>query len=199
MPECLARQRTWPLFFVMIYGPPAVGKLTVASALAAQTGFRVFDNHATINAVTPVFEFGSAPYERIVNDLRLAMFREAAAEEVSLIFTVVYAQPVDDELFGRYLAPFDGPDHVVAAVRLHADPATIRERVGLADRRARHKISDPVNWDEIVSQYQLDGAIPHVPSLAIDTTTTAPEPAATTIIEHFNLPRRGSVPATGNH
>jgi len=32
---------------VFIYGPPAVGKLTVANALAKVTGFKVFHNHLT--------------------------------------------------------------------------------------------------------------------------------------------------------
>ena len=41
----------------MLYGPPAVGKLSVAQALAARTGFRVLHNHLLINLASALFEF----------------------------------------------------------------------------------------------------------------------------------------------
>ena len=47
---------------IFIYGSPAVGKLTVAQEIAEQTDFKVFHNHLTIDAVTPVFEFGTVPF-----------------------------------------------------------------------------------------------------------------------------------------
>ena len=48
---------------VYIYGPPASGKLTVATRLSALTGMPLFHNHLTVNAVTPVFAFGSPPFK----------------------------------------------------------------------------------------------------------------------------------------
>jgi hypothetical protein len=39
-----------------LYGPPAVGKLTVATPLAEVTGHRLFHNHLSVNAVRPIFE-----------------------------------------------------------------------------------------------------------------------------------------------
>jgi shikimate kinase len=38
---------TMPIVF--IYGPPAAGKLTVAKELSAVTGYKLFDNHVTID------------------------------------------------------------------------------------------------------------------------------------------------------
>lgn len=46
---------------VFLYGPPGVGKLTVARDLAGLTNFKVFHNHLTISLALSVFPFGSAP------------------------------------------------------------------------------------------------------------------------------------------
>ena len=47
---------------VFVYGPPAVGKLTVASLLAERTGFKLSHNHAIIDAVVPLFDYGTGPF-----------------------------------------------------------------------------------------------------------------------------------------
>lgn len=47
---------------LFLYGPPAVGKFTVAKEWAALTGFKFLHNHLTIDLVTSVFEPRSDPY-----------------------------------------------------------------------------------------------------------------------------------------
>ena len=47
---------------LFIYGPAAVGKLTVGRELAKLTGFRHFHNHLTVDAVMAVFDFGSESF-----------------------------------------------------------------------------------------------------------------------------------------
>jgi hypothetical protein len=63
---------------VFLYGPPGVGKLTVSKALAELTGFKVFHNHLTIDAVVPVFDFGTPPCGRLLRVMRAAVLAEAA-------------------------------------------------------------------------------------------------------------------------
>ena len=40
---------------IFIYGPPAAGKLTVATEIAALTGYKVFHNHLSIDCIEPIF------------------------------------------------------------------------------------------------------------------------------------------------
>jgi replication-associated recombination protein RarA len=42
---------------LFLYGPPAVGKLTVAREVSALTGYRLFHNHLTVNLTLAVFDF----------------------------------------------------------------------------------------------------------------------------------------------
>jgi hypothetical protein len=62
---------------VVIYGPPASGKLTVAQELSAITGYKLFHNHLTVNAVAALFEFGSAEFMRLLRHIPLALLSEA--------------------------------------------------------------------------------------------------------------------------
>jgi hypothetical protein len=64
---------------VMVYGPPAAGKLTVASALADAAGYRLLDNHLTDDLALRLFERGTQPHAQLVTTLRLTLFRAAAA------------------------------------------------------------------------------------------------------------------------
>ena len=56
---------------VFIYGPPGVGKFTVATELAELTGYKLFHNHQSIDAVRAVFTFGDQPFPRLVHRIRL--------------------------------------------------------------------------------------------------------------------------------
>ena len=56
---------------VYLYGPPAAGKLTIAEKLRDLTGFRLFHNHLTVNAVREVFEFRSPPFVEVLHRIRL--------------------------------------------------------------------------------------------------------------------------------
>src|SRR5688500_2466955 len=84
--------------FVVIFGPPAVGKMTVGHELAKITGLKLFHNHMTIDLVLNFFEFGEAPFFRLVSEFRRRVFEEVAASELpGLIFTFVWALDLKSE------------------------------------------------------------------------------------------------------
>ena len=82
---------------IFIYGPPAAGKLTVANEIAKRTGFKVFHNHLSIDAIEPIFEFGTESFFKLVSTIRSETVAEAARQNVSLIYTFCYAKGSDDE------------------------------------------------------------------------------------------------------
>src|SRR4051794_37159286 len=86
---------------LFLYGPPAVGKLTVANEIAQRTGFKVFHNHLTIDAILPVFEFGTVSFGKLVSLIRAETIAEAARENVDLIYTFCYAKDLDDSHIRR--------------------------------------------------------------------------------------------------
>ncbi|HEY8724429.1 MAG TPA: hypothetical protein VIL92_11305, partial [Gaiellaceae bacterium] len=76
---------------LFLYGPPAVGKLTVAKAIADRIPFKILHNHVTIDAVTEVLPFGSDTFWRVVGRFRRDMVAAAAEERIDLIYTYWFA------------------------------------------------------------------------------------------------------------
>ena len=87
---------------VIIFGPPAVGKMTVGLELERLTGFRLFHNHMSVDPIVRLFPFNSPAYVRLIGEFRQRVFEEfAASDEAGLIFTFVWA--LDDEQDRRFV------------------------------------------------------------------------------------------------
>ena len=84
--------------FIVIFGPPAVGKMSVGQELAKLTGFKLFHNHMTIELVLNFFPFGDPRFHKLVSEFRRRVFEEVAASELpGLIFTYVWAFNLESE------------------------------------------------------------------------------------------------------
>jgi hypothetical protein len=84
--------------FVVIFGPPAVGKMTVGYELAKLTGLKLFHNHMTIELVLNFFPFGDDRFDRLVSEFRRRVFEEVADSDLpGLIFTFVWALDLESE------------------------------------------------------------------------------------------------------
>lgn len=167
---------------VYLYGPPAVGKLTVASELSAATGFRLFHNHLTVDAIKAVFDFASAPFTEVIHRVRLDVFETAARSSVDVIFTnnSVWGVPNGRALFvafaeeARRRVDVAGGD--VAFVQLTAPATVLEKRVGADSRRKRRKLIDAGRLRDLLEK--LDPAPLHSDDLVIDTSILSPRAAA---------------------
>ncbi len=73
---------------VLIFGPQAVGKMTVGQELAKITGLKLFHNHMTIDLVSNFFSYNSLEGRYLVNTYRMEMFETVARSNLEgLIFT----------------------------------------------------------------------------------------------------------------
>jgi hypothetical protein len=109
---------------VVIFGPPAVGKMTVAYALAEQTGMKVFHNHMTIDLVLEFFPFGHPKFNKLVGEFRRRILEEVASSDLpGLIFTYVWAldQPSDKKEIDTYGEIFKRVGAEIYFVELEAD------------------------------------------------------------------------------
>jgi hypothetical protein len=77
---------------VIIFGPQAVGKMTVGHELEKITELKLFHNHMTIELVNPFFSYGTKTGKRLVELFRREIFKEVAKSDMEgLIFTFIWA------------------------------------------------------------------------------------------------------------
>lgn len=179
---------------VYLYGPPASGKLTVAGRLAEQSGYRLFHNHLTVNAIRPVLDFGSEPFAEVLHRLRLDVFAAAARAGIDVIFTNNSAWAGHDGrarfavFAGRAKRVTEEGGGKVCFVRITAPLAVLTGRVAAESRRAHGKLLDPARLREVVAS--LDERSLYPDDLVIDTSVASPGEAARVILQALRLPAR---------
>jgi hypothetical protein len=187
---------------VFLYGPPGVGKLTVAREVVRLTGFKLFHNHLTVDLVGAVFPRSSPRFGPLITRFRREMFGEAAREGVDLVFTYVYVHPDDEPDVRGLIEPVLALGGTVHFVQLTCARDVLLGRVAEESRRAFGKLADPAVVDHMLDTRDFFAAVPFAASLRIDTTALSPADAAARIAAHYGLPAtarggRGMSPAGG--
>lgn len=172
---------------IIIYGPPAVGKLTVAEELSKVTGIKVFHNHMTFDLGEELFEAFSPGFLKVVDGTRMLVFEAAAQHGLDLIFTFVYAPPGDVAYIARIREIVTGQGGEVHLVRLYAPESVLEERVAMADRQRFRKLKSVETLRDLLRKYRLFEEAPGSNSLSLDTSALAPSETARKIAEHFRL------------
>ncbi len=173
---------------VFIYGPLATGKLSVATELAARTGYTLFHNHHSIEFVKEVFPRGTPSFGRVVETIRLLVIEEAARTDLpGMIFTFVYAHPHDMPFVERVIDAVEQHGGTVQFVQLLCDPAVLATRVANESRTAHGKITSPDMLHDLLREYDLFTPMPDRYSLQIDSAQAAPHEAAQRIAAHYAL------------
>ena len=184
---------------VILFGPPAVGKMAVGMELERITGMRLFHNHVTIDPVLRFFEFGTPAFSRLVGEFRTRIFEEVAASDLSgLIFTFVWAlEDARDRAFVDrtceiFRARGAGVHFVELAASLDERLRRNETELRLAEKRPKRDLEHSrANLLEIEQNHRLntDGDFFYPEQwLRIDNTHLPPDAVARQIADAFGLP-----------
>jgi hypothetical protein len=127
---------------VLLFGPQAVGKMTVGQELEKITDLKLFHNHMTIELLQPFFGFTSEMW-RLSNLMREEIFEAySKSNNYGMIFTFVWSfnQQEDWKRVERVSRIFESKGGEVYFVELEAD---FRERLvrNKTANRLEHKPS----------------------------------------------------------
>lgn len=182
---------------VLIFGPQAVGKMTVGQELQKITELKLFHNHMTIELLAPLFGFSSEMW-KLSTKFRKEIFKTAVQSDMNgLIFTFVWGFDLESDW--NYVAEvcgiFESNGGTVYFVELEA---SLEERIerNKSPHRLEHKPTKRnVEWSEkeLKQTFEIhrlnsnDGEIQKEHYIKINNTNLSAEEVAQIIKDNFNL------------
>ena len=181
---------------VFIFGPQAVGKMTIGEKLAGKIGVPLLFNHMTLDILTPFLGWSKDTF-RISQLIRCEVLEAIAKNPLSngiiMTFGFYFDDQSDWDIFHRYCEIFEGHGIDVHLVELTAN---LEER--LVRNKTEHRLKKkPSKRDiefsdaELLTSYNKHrltsnpGEIDHPNYLKLDVTNLSVDMAVTEIINRF--------------
>ena len=169
---------------IILYGPPASGKLTIAKELSKETGFRLLHNHLIADFGNAFFEFGTDEYVEFATRLRtMAIDAALKADIPGLIMTFAFGLETkegkrDEAVLKTISQRVKRHGGDTTFVRLTCDESILLQRVGSESRKQFHKLSKASILKKLLHAHELQKPISFAESLTIDTTRVSAKDTA---------------------
>ncbi len=182
---------------IVVCGPQAVGKMTVAESLRDKLKYNMMMNHDSIEVSDKIFGFGTPAQKAFNAVFRKEAFELAVKHNVDLIFTYVCAFEMKEER--DYLTSlsklFEDAGGTFYFVELSADLTTRLERNVTPHRMERKASKRDVEWSKSnllkdAERHKLNsdpGEIWFEHHIKIDNTNLEPDEVADKVIAAFGL------------
>lgn len=182
---------------IVICGPQAVGKMTVAESLRDKLRYNMMMNHDSIEVSDRIFGFATPAQKEFNAFFREKAFELAVKHDVDLIFTCVCAfdVPEEREHLTRLAEMFESAGGGFYFVELSADLETRLERNETPHRLERKPSKRDVAWSRAnllkdAGRHRLnseEGEVWFTHHLKIDNTHLTADEAADIVIRTFGL------------
>jgi hypothetical protein len=141
------------LKLVVIFGPAAVGKMTVGHELEKITDLKLFHNHMLIEPIYNFFGYGDKKLFSLVGEFRNRLFEEFGKSNLpGIIFTYVWAldEEEDHTEILKYIKSMNVKREDVLFVELEADQTIRIERnkseFRLREKKSKNNIAESENF-----------------------------------------------------
>lgn len=165
---------------IFLYGPPAVGKLTIGKELEKKLGYKLLYNHMIINIVDNLFSFHNSSRRKLTREFGLRILEEAIENDLDLIITAGTAGSTTlFDYFTQLIKLVESKGGQVYMVHLTADAQSLLHRVEDEFRKQHGKNFGKKEMREMLEKYDnLFDKHPAKEHLTIDTSQFSPEQAA---------------------
>lgn len=171
---------------LLIYGPPAAGKLTVASKLADKSDFIVLHNHKTIDLYKEVMDFGTDEFWEKVSDLRFELVELAAKNNKNIIMTLCY-EPGDEHYIEKLKNIVKEYSSQIYYARLVCAADELKKRVTQESRKSHGKIKTVEEIEKSLKNHDYSQTINEPNSIVIDNNNVSADEVANKIIGDFKF------------
>lgn len=179
---------------VFIYGPIAVGKLTIAKILSKKLGYRLTHNHHINDFVVEVFDRDSYVAHAMKDQLRYMLIENMAKAGMSFIVTHAYSHNFVSKAGlsdPKYLKTIEKKLTKLGIkfcpVHLKANKVELLNRVNKVSRKEFKKLTNKKIMEQQLSKFDWKTSPELKNNLIIDNTNISPQKVANIIIKHFKL------------
>lgn len=173
---------------ILLYGPPAVGKLTIAKEISKETGISVFHNHMMLNPLSEIFGLNNPTRAKLEYEFRLRIVEEAIAADKDLIMTGVIVMRNYRAFYEKVLELVEKSKGKVYMVQLTATESILKKRVIGKDRKEKGKIHTQKEWLSFAKRYpEMFEKANYEKQLTFETSDLTAYKIAKEIIDHFKL------------
>jgi len=177
---------------VLIYGPPAVGKLTVSKELSKITNFMILHNHLSIDPLKALVgdPHGSKhelEFWRTNMSIKFEMIKLASITNNNLIYTFCYAHGQSNTSHNRFMRFVEKLNIKPLFVRLDCSDNSLISRVVSPSRKMYHKLKNKAELKKSLKKYDYRADIPKSNTFFVDNTHLTPKKVALMIKKHYKL------------
>ena len=182
---------------IVVSGPQAVGKMTVAEKIKERLGYSLMVNHDSIELSDKIFGFATPAQKELNKIIRKGAFETAIKFDADMIFTFVTAFDSQDDIdyLNGLRSMFESTGGQFYFVELEADVKTRLER-NVTPHRLESKFSkndverSQRDLLETMEKYRLnsnngESICPN--HLKINNTNLEPDEVANQVVEYFKL------------
>lgn len=182
---------------IVVSGPQAVGKMTIAEKIKERLGYSLMVNHDSIEVSDKIFGMGTPAQKELNKLIRKGAFDTAIQYDIDMIFTFVTAfdSPEDIEYLNNLRNMFEATGGQFYFVELEADVKTRLERNVTPHRLASKFTKNDVERSQrdlldTMEKYRLNsnaGELICPNHLKINNTNLEPDEVADQVVERFKL------------
>ncbi|MET9915090.1 AAA family ATPase [Streptomyces sp. NPDC006476] len=178
-----------PRRLILLYGPPAVGKLTVGKELAQLLPAALLHNHLTYNLAVDLLSPGGSfeVHRRFASRLRLhamELLFEYDARDIATTFC--YGGRSDNWYIDKLKSLCRKHGAMPYFAHLAAENEVLLSRVENRDRLAFGKVNSRTRLEEILQGNGYTTSIQSARHIRVDTSTLPPRDAAITLMNWMN-------------
>ena len=182
---------------IVICGPQAVGKMTVAESLRDKLRYNMMMNHDSIEISDQIFGFGTPAQKEFNSVFREKVFEIAVRQDVDLLFTYVCAfdMPQERDYLTKLADMFISNGGNFYFIELSAEIETRLERNTTPHRLERKPSKRDIEWSKNnllkdMERHKLNSDSDEywfANHLKIDNTNLTPDAVADIVIETYGL------------
>lgn len=171
---------------IILHGPPASGKLTLANRLKDELGYNILHNHLTVDIALEVYaEFGEGDFYDFVDRLRTLAIEKACQNKIEgLIVTLCFDEMLDIEIVERWESIVANYNGEVLPIYLKVSAEVLADRVKGSSRIGTKKLQCPKELKKVLLENKF-GVIPNKNTISVNTDLLCSEQSARLILERI--------------